>query len=361
MGWLAVSVVSVLLVSCTSFFLPETNSQDDGELWVVIVVGGKGINNYGEHANACHAYHILKDRGIKDDRIILLMRDDVANSDDNPFKGKLFNHPSLSHDVYKGCTIDYNSSNVTPETFKNVLIGNNTGDGPVLESTEKDRLFIYFTDHGGPDVLLFPDAWEQPEGQTFSSADLDESLRIMTEKKMYKEILFYVEACESGSVTENVIPKYPNVLAITAASPTENAAMTYCKDYSGNYICLGCEFSVAWLEYDDANNTNTHTLQDQFEVIKAGTKYSHASIYGDRKLLNRKISDFQGVQKQIRPQIATDKYEYESIPIRQVPIWRREKQLQRAVANRNEEEIARLQMELLELKESLKNAGHSTD
>ena len=41
--------------------------------------------------------------GVKPSNIILMMQDDVADADENPFKGQLYNKPGNSPDVYSGC------------------------------------------------------------------------------------------------------------------------------------------------------------------------------------------------------------------------------------------------------------------
>ena len=52
-------------------------------------------------ADVCHAYQILKKGGLKDENIVVFMYDDIANSEDNPYPGKIFNKPK-GPDVYHG-------------------------------------------------------------------------------------------------------------------------------------------------------------------------------------------------------------------------------------------------------------------
>ena len=84
------------------------------------------------------------------------MYDDVADSWQNPFKGKLFNKPTDSGtpgvDVYEGCVKDYTRRDVNADNFVAVITGDkdkvNGGNGRVLNSTSDDRVFIYFADTG---------------------------------------------------------------------------------------------------------------------------------------------------------------------------------------------------------------------
>jgi legumain len=48
--------------------------------------------------------------------------DDIANSDQNPFPGKIFNRPG-GPDVYDGVKIDYKGKDVNPENFLAILQG----------------------------------------------------------------------------------------------------------------------------------------------------------------------------------------------------------------------------------------------
>jgi glycosylphosphatidylinositol transamidase (GPIT) subunit GPI8 len=53
---------------------------------------------------------------------------------------------------------DYTGYSVNSRTFLAVLAGNKTavngvGSGKVLDSGPNDRVFLYYSDHGGPGVL----------------------------------------------------------------------------------------------------------------------------------------------------------------------------------------------------------------
>jgi legumain len=58
--------------------------------------------------------------GIPEEHIIIMMYDDVAHNEGNPFMGKLFNTAN-GRDVYAGCKIDYKGADVTMANFLKVL------------------------------------------------------------------------------------------------------------------------------------------------------------------------------------------------------------------------------------------------
>lgn len=49
----------------------------------------------------------------------------------------------------------------------------------------------------------------------------------MHDNNMYKKLVYYLEACESGSMFVN-LSKDINVYALSAASPSESSWGTYC-------------------------------------------------------------------------------------------------------------------------------------
>ena len=132
--------------------------------WAVLVAGSKGFANYRHQADVCHAYHTLLDQGIEDDHIIVMAYDDVALDDENPFPGTLYNKQE-GEDVYEGCAIDFKGKDVSKQNFDAILRGDVSGlnitneetTGRVLKSDKNSKVFLYFSDHGAPGHLMFPD------------------------------------------------------------------------------------------------------------------------------------------------------------------------------------------------------------
>lgn len=258
--------------------------------WAVIAAGSNGYYNYRHQADACHAYQVMRSKGIPEDNIILMMYDDIANHTDNPFPGKLYNKPDPrgpGKDVYAGCKIDYSGDDVNPETFTNVLLGN--GTGKVLKSTEEDSVFVYFVDHGAPGLIMFPDS-------ELHVKDLQKTLKSMHTHKMFKKLVFYLETCYSGSMFDGM--KVPGVYALSAANQTQNSWGAYCgkeAEVNGTSIglCLSDAFSAAWLE-DAEGDMENETLGEQFELVKAKTPRSVVMQWGDVSLANESIASIFG-------------------------------------------------------------------
>ena len=235
--------------------------QANSDHWAVLVAGSNGFWNYRHQADICHSYQILKKNGIPESNIIVMSYDDVANDPENPIPGKLFNKPN-GEDVYAGCNIDYKGDSVTPENFMAILKGDKTkvtgGNGKVLGSNANSKVFINFADHGAPGLIAFPNEY-------LYANDLNATINFMHSNNMYKEMVLYIEACESGSMFEGILANNINVYAVTAANPDESSWGTYCPpDDMVNGVeinsCLGDLFSVNWMEDADATSPSKESL-----------------------------------------------------------------------------------------------------
>jgi len=260
--------------------------------WAVLVAGSNSYSNYRHQADICHAYQIMKAKGVPEEQIIVLAYDDIANSRSNPFPGKIYNKPDPNGpgvDVYAGCNIDYKGRDVNPTTFKNVLTGQ--GSGKVLKSTSADNVFIFFSDHGAAGLIAFP-------SKELHKNDLQKTLQTMADQQMFKKLVFYLESCESGSMFKGM--DIPCVYGLSASNPTESSWGTYCsgKDstVNGKQIgsCLGDLFSVSWMEDSDSMDTTQEDLDAQFQSVHTLTDKSEVMQWGDLTFTADKVSEYVG-------------------------------------------------------------------
>ena len=283
------TILSVLLLSyiaCDNF--------------AILVAGSYQYSNYRHQSDIFHHYHILLDRGVKPENIIVFAYDDVANNSRNPFKGQIFNKPD-GNDVYAGVVIDYYAADVTPENF----IAAATGDadavtktderttGKVLTSTENDNVYFFFSDHGSDNLIAFPSKY-------LYSDELNDALQTMYDKKMYKQVVFYLEACHAGSMFDKLLPSNINVYTTTAANPYESSYADYCGTearINGTSIgsCLGDEYSRKFMEDIDARPGDLlkeYTMQQQYEYLVKAVTGSHVMQYGDLSIAQKSIYYF---------------------------------------------------------------------
>lgn len=127
----------------------------------------------------------------------------------------------------------------------------------------------------------------------------------MHSSNMYSKLVFYMEACESGSMFKT-LPSGLNIYATTAANAKESSWGTYCSPYDkvdGKKIgsCLGDLYSVNWMENSDLFSAmSSETLESQFTVVKKETNKSHCEEFGDvNSLSSLPIHDFQAEQSSV--------------------------------------------------------------
>ncbi|KJH49310.1 peptidase C13 family protein [Dictyocaulus viviparus] len=310
-------------------------AQPEGDLHALLVAGSNGWWNYRHQADVAHAYQLLIGNGIPAENIIVMMYDDIATNRQNPYPGKLFNRPH-GNDVYNSLKIDYNGSSVNSSNFLNVLQGNvdeiKGGNGRVINSKQNDRIFVYFTDHGGEGVICFQD-------DLLTKKDLNDALRNMHRKQTYGQFVFYLEACESGSMFDGTLSDDMNIYAMTAANPHESSWGTYC-DNDMNLPCLGDLFSVSWMQDSEKHNIDVETLQSQFINVRKLTDESHVMSYGSLNLTNEPVGWFEGEQKRKATSIpfrTTNPYETEypkiSWPARDIELMHLRNNLKKISSN----------------------------
>ena len=167
-----------------------------------------------------------------------------------------------------------------------------TAGGKVLKTDKNTKLFVNFSDHGAPGLIAFPSDY-------LFADDLQTTINTMEEKGMFGEMVFYLEACESGSMFPSLTADQ-NVYAVTASNATQSSYAAYCgRPYDvvdGVSIgsCLGDEFSVNWMEDSEASNPFLETLDEQFEIVKAKTTGSPVQKFGDFDFVDEPIGNFEG-------------------------------------------------------------------
>ena len=246
-------------------------------------------------------YGILIDHKFDPDHIITIMYGDLPDDPRNPFSGTIFNHPGKNQRNYQeGLVIDYDHKyKLTKELYLNILLGNSgsvhdmTGiENPkVLKTNKDDHIFLYYIDHGGDNIVAMPD------GDYLTAKELVRTIQTMYDEGKYGKLVYYLEACESGSMWQT-LPNDINAYALSSTLPDESSWGTYCPPnddvVDGVHIgsCLGEVWSCFWLEQDDAADLSTLTLQKQFDDAKDFTTTSHPLQFGDLEIAQEPVGDY---------------------------------------------------------------------
>ena len=294
-------------------------------------------DDYGVQSESCRMYKDLVAGGVKPENIVLMSTKKVSDMQKNPFPGELFTDDSPSapgKDYAHGCVeyIDYNEEDINGDVMLAIMradvdaLKKLTGkENPkVLHSTADDDIMLYFTSHGGPGRILVGST-------TVSDKELMETIKYMHDHKMYKNFLFLMEACYSGSMFLN-LPKDLNVYAITAADDDHSSYESHCPpddviDGEELNTCLSCYWdnSMEWFMEGGADHTLDELFQHTHEVV-AKTSDQNVSHFGDIEGMGKMtLRQFMGdlPAKRLRS-MADDKSE--KIPKSEVPkhlaMWR---------------------------------------
>ena len=281
---------SFLLIACILALAAADN-------WAVIIGGSDGYGNYRHQANIAHQYHQYLDYGVKPEHIIVFDWDDAARSERNPFPGKLYNLPGDdARDYYEGLVIDYRQKEITKQAVFNCLLGIEDGSGKkVLKSTSEDRVFINYYDHGSPNYICLIN-------ERIKKDELQDVLKQMHEKKMYKELVFYLEACDSATMMEG-FPDDLNIYVVTSTDAAVSGWACFCPPEDivhGKHIgaCLSEEFGYAYMKDMDENG-GKDTFAEQFEYIYNSMQKSKPKQWADMSFNNETLAEFFGVNKKI--------------------------------------------------------------
>ncbi|KAG7324745.1 hypothetical protein KOW79_011061 [Hemibagrus wyckioides] len=208
----------------------------NGKQWVLLAAGSKDWENYRHQADVCHAYQVVRENGIPDDQIVVMMYDDIAYNEDGP----------------------------------------------------NDSIFIYLSDHGSHGIFHFPNS-------TLYAPDLIDTVKEMSRKDKFSQMVIYMEACHAGSMLEE-LPRLGNVYAVAASNPDQSSYACFYDKKRNAY--LADAFTAYWLHHTKKIDLRETTLQDQFNYIKENvTKWEKNQTpcnYGNRSMLQTPLSEFLG-------------------------------------------------------------------
>ncbi|KAJ7963858.1 GPI-anchor transamidase [Quillaja saponaria] len=149
-------------------------------------------------ANTLSLYRTVKRLGIPDERIILMLADDMACNARNKYPAQVFNNENHRLNLYgDNVEVDYHGYEVTVEIFLRVLTGRHENSVPRskrLLSDEGSHILLYMTGHGGDEFLKFQD------NEELQSHDLADALKQIKEKRRFKELLIMVDTCQAATL-----------------------------------------------------------------------------------------------------------------------------------------------------------------
>ena len=279
--------------------------------FAIVMQGDRGYSNYSDSSNTCRAYDDLVASGIPPENIIYMANEATLTDSQNPFPYKLFTLPDPEGEGWDhaaGCKdhIDYYGETINPDVVMAILrqdeekVKKLTGyENPkVFHTTEKDTILIYYSDHGlyggvgcGDDIL--------------TAKQLLQTLTYMHDNKMYDQLVFYLEACESGTMFHD-LPDDMRIYAMTSSDDTL-AWCDHCPPYdvvNGKHIgtCMSMYFDNTFQQLWEEESTHIslgEIRQRTHDVVIEIINNQVVSEWGDLTMKDLPVTTFLG-EKEIQ-------------------------------------------------------------
>ncbi|MES1919283.1 Nitrogen permease regulator-like 2, variant 2 [Bonamia ostreae] len=207
-----------MLIAVMAFSTLVLSRASHSNNWAVILSTSKYWFNYRHSANALSIYHILKENGIPDSQIILMLPEDTACDRRNVFPASIFNENGGANLVSDQIEVDYRGDEVTVENFIRVLTGRHHRHTPMSKRLNTDgssNILVYMTGHGGENFLKFRDKEE------IQSQDLADAIKQMEIQGRFNEILLVTDTCEAFSLYKSLYSA--NVIAVASSDVGESS------------------------------------------------------------------------------------------------------------------------------------------
>ncbi len=251
-----------------------------GDSWALIVASSATWPNYRHQSDALAHYQLLKKNGFTDERIILVVADDIAANEANPEQGLVVNVKE-GPNVYETIQIDYKLSDIGAGSVFDILGGKKSDTLPtVIESDADDNVYVFIVGHGGHQgvFLLANEAvYELSEEENILTPKrLADTIETMDEEDRYRRVFIAVEACHSGVLgPELEAREVKDVVLFTAANGVENSlAANYVPDIG---VWAADQFSYAMLEaYREDPDLSVAKL---YERVYGEVSGSHVSVF----------------------------------------------------------------------------------
>ncbi|KAJ6296940.1 hypothetical protein OIU78_022628 [Salix suchowensis] len=289
------SIFLLLFIDIATAYSSHSSSADTAKHtnnWAVLVCTSRFWFNYRHMANTLSLYRTVKRLGIPDERIILMLADDMACNARNKYPAQVFNNENHRLNLYgDNVEVDYRGYEVTVENFLRVLTGRHETAVPRskrLLSDEGSHILLYMTGHGGDEFLKFQDSEE------LQSHDLADAVKQMKEKRRFKELLIMVDTCQAATLFNQL--HSPGVLAIGSSMKGENSYSHHLdSDVGVSVVDRFTFYTLAFFErlnmYANASLSSLFTSYDPKTLMS--TAYYRTDLY-QRRLDEVPVTNFFG-------------------------------------------------------------------
>lgn len=258
----------------------STDVVEKEDTYALIIATSSKWENYRHQANAYAMYQLLKKNGMRDDHILLVSEDDIAQNPNNPLPG-FIQAPEGGQNLYEGVTVDYKTSALTFGELAGVVSGEHNPSSPHPGS--KDNLFVYWVGHGMPQGPMWLN-------EVIPSGEVRSFFKVLSEKHCFRKLFFAMETCYAGRVGKSC-EGIAEMLCLTATNENETSKASK-TDITG-MLWISNSFTDALLKQFAAPLDKS--IYDTYLNTYKQTIGSHVSVYNDKLFANlykTQISEF---------------------------------------------------------------------
>ena len=214
-------LIAIFASLCMAFTHSAVDLNYENNFFIILS-SSKFYFNYRHSSNPLGIYRHLKQHGITDDKILLMLPDNHACNARNPYPGILYFKGESSENYYcDDIEVDYKSDDLTYEAILNLIRGRYEPDFPEskkLKTNEDSRIFVFFNGHGGDNFFKIQDT------EVLSSEDFAKVYNEMNIKRKYHSVLMLIDTCEAMSLYDKV--SAPNLILV-GSSPVGQSAYSH--------------------------------------------------------------------------------------------------------------------------------------
>eukprot|EP00906_Rhabdomonas_costata_P018723 RCo027300 len=276
-------VVTVFFLLCAAASATHSNN------WVVIVSTSKYWFNYRHQVNALHVYAAVKRWGIPDDRIILMLAEDVACNSRNPFPAEVYG-PGRGKNLHTPTIeVDYRGIEVTAGAFLRLLSDQHPEHFPAsrrLLSDENSNVLIFLAGHGGDLFMKFQDS-EEVSAQDFADAFL--AMRL---KRRFHELLLIIDTCQADTLYSTV--RTEGIIAVGSSLKDESSySLSQDPQIGVSVVDRFSHYLAAFMSSADTKTTVAQLLSS-FRIEALGSTVGHRADLISRPLSEVLLHEFFG-------------------------------------------------------------------
>lgn len=271
------SLIESIKSNVTGTSSKNTENCSVGDFWAVIGALSHDWPNYRHQADALTMYRFLREQGVPDDHIILLIFDDIPHDKRNRKPGEVYHTPA-GEEVRKGALPDFTGDQVNKERLIDILSGTGIlSDGPALRSGKNSTVLLYLSSHGIENGSL---VMGKDDDEILSPNEIASLFDDMKKNKRFGRMLVILESCSSGAIASQVTTDDVTIMTASAPNETSKAAVYD----SGLSSWLTDEFTnqlISHLKSSEPSDTLRHLYHDLYYSVRSshpGVSFGSSSI-----------------------------------------------------------------------------------